>query len=157
MHQAERMRALKPMAELDRQVETGPKTRAPAVSNPFPQVAAVHVLDDEQQEIVQRLGIVAVGDVGMQPELGPGLSFAHDAVPVGGIGQDLRGRNLDGDIRVPLRLPRQPDLTHAAPTEAPRELKVAGHHGTGFDASTGWLRAGRRCLPAVPDHRVPGA
>jgi len=113
-----------------------------ALSNPVLQVSAVHVLDDEQQEIVERLGVMAIGNVGMESQIGSGFRFTCDAMPVLWVGKDLGAGYLHRHVHVPLRLPGQPDLAHTASAEQSLDLEVAGNLVALFDGGSGRLHDG---------------
>ena len=76
VNQGFRMGMFQPVAELDRQVQAHFQISASPLRNPVAQIAPVQILNNEHRHGLDRMHVVAVSYVRMQPQVGPGLGLA---------------------------------------------------------------------------------
>jgi hypothetical protein len=148
--QASSMGVLQPVAELDREIQSHPGIGMPPPLDPFLKSPAVRILNHDKRHSIERVNVVAVGNVRMQAESDPRLRFCNDAVAVLGVGYDLCIRALDDKIDAPALMVCDVDSCHAAFDDTFDAVGVsdAVAHGENRNCSARCrLRLGTRFFP----------
>ena len=78
-----------------------PVVDALAILDPLPEVATVHVLDEDVGHLFDGAHIVAVGNVGVQAQFGPGVGLPQNARKVVPVGEHHLVGRFDRKLDVP--------------------------------------------------------